>query len=102
MVSAEAVKAIFDLAMDGTSPLAEVCARSIRLCAALNDLNTHPPRLTMEDWAEAQAADPNLKVVLVLYHARQLYQAKMVDYDSYESLYQAQRQALAQTQTIIL
>ena len=50
----------------------------------MNDPNTWSSRLTMEDWPEAQATDTDIKIVLVLYHAKQLCEAKMANYDSYD------------------
>ena len=66
-ISIESVQAIFNAAMEGISPVAEICVHSAWVYLSPIESGYDPAIMSVKDWAKAQRADPDLKEVIKLY-----------------------------------
>ena len=83
-ISAESVKVILNMAMEGMSTLAEVCAHSFQVCSNMGNINLAPQHVLKNNLAETQLKYANFQEIIYLYQKMGLDTAKLANYESLE------------------
>ena len=81
-ISAESVQAILNAAMQGVSPLAEICVHSAQTYLSCIEVGNDPRTMSVKYCTKAQRADPDLNEVIKLYQERCLNTINLANYES--------------------